>query len=533
MAILAAVYLLPRAATYHGVELTAPLDFNDMDRHLYALDLMSRGQLEPGPPGAAPALPLLQLVQESLSAPRWTSGVYLASLPQAALFGVASIWTTQITNLLFTALLLLGLSRLALRLGGRRLALWAPMLALLCPALWAATWYFSLDYPLTAMVTMGLALLLRTRGFSRLQPTLDFAAWSALGLLIKLTYAVFLLGPCVYTLAHGLRLGRAWRVAAQAAGGALTCVALFAAMEQPEWLQLWTDLSRHTGPGQAAAALEPWSLQWLASQLIFAARNYPWPLLLAALPGLYLLHRRASEVTRRTLLAFLWCGVVALTLMPDKLERYLQPLYPVLCLLTAWWALTLVPGRARRWAAPALALAFAATLALTHVVPTPWGVADDPRSASYAGWYELARPGRQTLARLRQPNAGAEPPTPALLAAMERWARGPLAGRPLAYAWLEASVQDDGLPLVVDRLLLPLLHRCRPGLVLYGGLLGLEQARSVRLAPDSMLVILHRPGLDQAQLPWRVEVITRRTFNVPCPKGDCLLAASVVRVSEL
>ncbi len=66
------------------------------------------------------------------------------------------------------------------------------------------------------------------------------------------------------------------------------------------------------------------------------------------LPGLWLLHRRRVPLPgREVLLAFIWGSLLILTVAGNRMERYLHPLYPLLCLVGVWGVRRLVPPRAR------------------------------------------------------------------------------------------------------------------------------------------------------------------------------------------
>ena len=65
-----------------------------------------------------------------------------------------------------------------------------------------------IDFPLMAWVTLSIALLARTRGFSSLRSSLLWAVISALGMLTKAPFIFFLVGPVFWTLITNRHSGK-------------------------------------------------------------------------------------------------------------------------------------------------------------------------------------------------------------------------------------------------------------------------------------------------------------------------------------
>lgn len=407
--LIAAAYAVPRAVCLRSVTMTSQLGFMDMFYHLANLDLVHKKQTLSGEQLNDAFFKRFPHRLEPLNPLRWPMGVHFVAMPFFEAFGPQSIWTTQLTNLLFTLVLLAGVVGLGTIMGGVRVGLWSALLTILCPPLVAHTWYFSLDYPLAAMLVVGLCILWRTRGFSDPRYCLALIGWSVLGMTVKLTYVLFMAGPWLAALVQGLRDPHTAnkRVLGLCLGSAASITLLsFLVQGWSVWL-VWQELLYHIsgtgGVGQdfPFQLMEPWTLRWLFSMGIFAAKSYPLPLLLLALPGLVLLHRRQGGPARYLLLSYVWIGLLLLTLMANKMERYLHPIYPIFCVLTVWGVARLIP---RRWQTPALlgiTTAFVVTLALVFWRPTPWMMSgDDLRKEGYM--YEIAMPDHRTLATLRQ-----------------------------------------------------------------------------------------------------------------------------------
>jgi len=68
-----------------------------------------------------------------------------------------------------------------------------------CIVLWASRRAL-IDFPLMAWVTLSMALLSCTQGFSSLPDSIAWGIVSGLGLLLKPPFVIFLLGPVLWTL---------------------------------------------------------------------------------------------------------------------------------------------------------------------------------------------------------------------------------------------------------------------------------------------------------------------------------------------
>lgn len=408
-AVLLAAVAVPRGLTLGEVELSAPFVFSDMILHLYNVDLLHKvdllGEQALGDPffRANPA----ELAPQNPAA--LAPAVYQVARLWVGAWGPLGLWTTQATNFIFLTLMLGGVVGLGAALWGLRVGLLAGLLTALCPALVASSWYFSSDFPLAAVTTVGMLLLLWTRSFSRALPSVVLGAWVALASMVKITCAAYLLAPALAALALGLLAGsvRPWRVAAHAGAAAAVCLALLLALHADGLAREWHMLMIHLQPGQLVPGMEgyeaipTWSIRGLLSVPIMVAMNYSLPLLVAALPGLVAIHRsvRARPVHpgRLLLVAFIWGVVLFNTLLPHRQERYCLPLYPVLCLVTAWWVSALARAWHRRLAVSGAAALFVLALAVAHLYPDLWTW--DPNAWPNTGNMEM--PGRHRLEALR------------------------------------------------------------------------------------------------------------------------------------
>lgn len=371
--LLAGACLGPRLVAFGGMGQTYPFAFGDMPFHLLRLDgFAARGRLS----SAELARPVLESHQRTFQGSlKWPAGVYQAARPLALLFGPLSIWTVQGVNALFSALLLAAVYALGAALAGRGAGLFAALLTALSPWLLWSSWYFSLDLPLSAVVWAGLWLLWRTRGFLHPGWSVAFALGCALGLNVKLTYAIHLVGPgltvAVVALWRGPRRRRRALYLALALVLALVLWVMlmegYTLAETPELLRHLTDRTMLAGH-----QFEPWTWSWAAAYLYFALCELPYPLLIPALPGLWLLLRCRQPLLRQVLLPFALASALLLTLMVNKLPRYGLALYPLVPLLTALWVFARLPRPWRQGMVALLLVLQLVVLGLTFTRPTPW-----------------------------------------------------------------------------------------------------------------------------------------------------------------
>ena len=522
--------VVPRALTLHGIETAAVFEFADMADHLYFLDTLAKRKLE-----GQTSDPFFQIFPETLPerlAEQWTTGVYHVARLWALALGTGSLWTTLLTNMLFTLILLGAVVGLGSSLGGIRVGLWGALLTALCPALVASTWYFSLDYPLLAMSTMGLYILWLTRGFTRWSWTILFAVWSALGTVIKPTYAVYLLGPAAWVLALELYRGSpresAKRILVRlavllrvAVGLALSLMVVYT-LYRPNWDQIIHETRVHfvdrTLPG---ASIDPFTLEWFISNIKMAVINFPFPLMALALPGLVLIHLRRRGADRGFWLSYLYSTYLFLTLLANKMERYIQPVYPVFCLLTVWWVVDRLP---RRWQTPVLTtlvLAFGACLVVTHYHPIPWFLQDKDTIARESSFhpfrYEFHMPGHQRLARLRQLKLDSECQIKPMLDQISSWIKQDKQRRPLAMIYLRDFKRMTKMhpPVFFRRLIPAITLTVRDRIFVVPNLHEMDRVpMHLRHAPN--VLIIHGPEIRPQDIPAPLQVKARRMMSITC-----------------
>ncbi len=521
LALIAAAYITPRVVACWGVGYTNILTSHDPMYHLYNAEQLYKvnvlsDRIDDNPLFIHHAGAFIPIHPR-----RWPPGLYQVTFPLVAIFGPTSIWTTQLINLLFSAILVWGVVGIGARMGNIRAGLLGALLAVLCPPLVASSWYYGLDYPFTAMVVMGVYLLLRTEGFSRPWASLGFAVWSVLAMQVKYNYPLYLLLPCVWTLGVGLYRGPRKRVALYAGGTVLAGVGFFAIINWAPFHLLWEELKFHTADANLPATwIAPWSREWLLALVKFAAHNYPVHLLVLALPGLLLLHvpLRATGVRQRgTVLAFLWGAWVVLTLIINKLERYQHPLYPLLCLITAWWVLRLLPRWWGRAAAVAVVAAYASVLVYAHFEPTPWDRADNFRQANHPMYFDVPMPSKKELDGLRRldwhPRCDLRP----FVATVRAWAGKLDPKEPLGMIYYQRPHRPGGADFPWGALLLATYQHHRDRFVLVAGLFPQHTLRDFQRGMKHHLIV-HRPEERPVGLGPEIRLVQRKALKLRCGK---------------
>ncbi|CAN5376137.1 hypothetical protein BH10CHL1_BH10CHL1_15620 [soil metagenome] len=138
------------------------------------------------------------------------------------LFGVNEDVAVMV-NVIYLLILLGATWSIAERMGGVKVAALAVTLLGAFPMIFAMSRYLYLDFALTAMVALAIALLLATARFTRRRQAYWFGAALGMAFLVKWTAAAFLITPLFFIL---------WR------GGILTALVQHTAALRPDWRRL-------------------------------------------------------------------------------------------------------------------------------------------------------------------------------------------------------------------------------------------------------------------------------------------------------
>lgn len=408
-----AVFLIPRLWMLHGVDKAHVQGIGDAIEHVHNVHRLRQ---QVGEPAGSPRHPAIDACPGSaeMSAPmRWPRGVYYVALPFAALFGMASPTMILLTHTVFFLVLAGALIGLGWALGSLWAGWAAALLAGLMPPLVASTFYFNLDFPLAAMVLFAVFLLVLSRGFTRWPACLGLSAVSCLGILVKLSFPLYLGLPALTACVMGIRTHGARQVLPRAAAyvGLTAVGGLWISGLDPRVLfdQLWIHLAttETVNPDSVTLFPKPLSMAWFTAIPAMVLCAAPYPLVLLALPGLALLRRRLPGIGLPEVVSFIVGLLLVQTLMLNKLERYVQPLYPLLGLFTALGWRVMLPARGRNLAFSATVFLYGLTLVASMREPPPWHLPEwiDPTSDFM---YEMRLPSesQRLAARLDPPFPG-------------------------------------------------------------------------------------------------------------------------------
>ncbi len=154
----------------------------DMARHLWTslqyLDLLDRGKLYGLLANYFYYPPLL----------------YLTALPFLTIFGV-SVQTAILSNAVFMSIAAFSMYGIGKQLWGRRTALLAPIFLLCSPMMITQFKEFQIDAPLTAIVSLTIYMLIRSKEFNSTRYSLLLGITLGLGMLTKWTYVLIMAAP--------------------------------------------------------------------------------------------------------------------------------------------------------------------------------------------------------------------------------------------------------------------------------------------------------------------------------------------------
>ena len=306
-------------------------------------------------------LDLRNLAREFFQAPHYYAPmVHLTSALVFLALGASRV-TGIVVNLISLAALLWAVSWMARTLygqsEGRRqdLSNGNPGIALtVLPPLVCACYHFNawlmhdafLDFPLVAAVAVSFALLIRAGDFNNRRAALAFGISVGIGLLVKQTFAFFLLLPAVYI---GLRvlLSRNRRAIANLLLAGLAGVAIASVWYGPHFRDV---IAVYHQNQQAAIEENEAKLYSFESNFFYvhALISMQMQLPLAALFVAGVLYSLV-RCRRESVLLYLWMisGIGVFALVANKDVRYTVPVLPAAALLSLCWLSGFKPLRRR------------------------------------------------------------------------------------------------------------------------------------------------------------------------------------------
>ncbi|HET9528895.1 MAG TPA: hypothetical protein VFQ92_00975 [Blastocatellia bacterium] len=222
---------------------------------------------------------------------------------------------------------------------GRSIFLPSILAALLASCYHFSAWLLHdafLDFPLMAIVTVSIALLIRAGGFTRRSDAVYFGVSAGIGLLTKQTFPFFLILPTLFVTSRVL-FSRNWRAIGNLALSALIALAIAAVWYYPHF----DDVMAIYGVNREAAVNENeaplFSLMsnvFYLHALVSHQMQVPFGILFL-LGLLYSIAKRA----RQSMIVYLWLlsGIGMFTLIANKDIRYSVPVLPAAAILSVCW----------------------------------------------------------------------------------------------------------------------------------------------------------------------------------------------------
>lgn len=265
-----------------------------------------------------------------------------------------SLRALRLYDMLFMAVLLVGMYWLGSVCHGRAAGLLAAVCCALAPNIIGASRHYGLDFPCAAMVTVAMAALLATRRYATWRGSVVFGLLGGLAVLTKGQSLLFLAPPALGIL--GLALWRKerqalWRFLAATAVG-LAVSAVWWATRLDQLLEIFlshfhaSELAREGDQTiWGGVRMYVLGLPWLVSPPLAAG------LLLCGLPAM----RRPSPA-RLPLALWLLVPLALHVVLEVRNYRYLLPLIPAVALAAGVGVMSIRAARTRRVAAASLVL---------------------------------------------------------------------------------------------------------------------------------------------------------------------------------
>ncbi len=283
---------------------------------------------------------------------KWPALVHLIN-GVAALTVDQSMRALRLYNMLFVAVMLVGVFWIGQSCHSRAAGLLAAVCCVLTPNIIGHARQYGLDFPAAAMVTITMAALLATRGFSRGRPSALFGVLGGLAVMTK-GQSLFFFGPAAVGVL-ALALWRRQRNALPLAGLAL----LLGLAASTPWWAARVDLLLHIFLTHTDASnLSPEGDQTVLGGVQMYLRDFP---LLVSMPlflGLALLGplatRRSALSVRIPLALWLVVPLALHVVLAVRNYRYLLALIPAVAVVVAVGVMSFRAAQARRTAAALL-----------------------------------------------------------------------------------------------------------------------------------------------------------------------------------
>lgn len=251
------------------------------------------------------------------------------------------------------------------------------------PALLACCYHFSawlmhdafLDFPLTAVVTVAFALLVRADDFKVRRYAIAFGVAAGIGMLVKQTFAFFFILPALLVVFRVFRTRdrRAILNLALAAVILILVAAIWYAPHMRDVFEIYRENQRAAVSENEAPLFTFDSNFFYIHALLSMQLQLPLAILFVAGVVYSLVRCR-----RQSLILHLWVlsGIVIFALVANKDVRYTVPVLPAAAILSTCWLREFKPGVARVLSTVKLALvAIVAAWALVSFFNAQWPAA--------------------------------------------------------------------------------------------------------------------------------------------------------------
>lgn len=299
--------------------------------------------------------------------------LYWLVVPWYLLFGTG-LSVAIAANVVFVAILAFSVYGIGKTLWGRQAGLLAALLILGLPMMVSQFKEFQIDAPLTALVALGLYVLIKTEEFANTRYSILLGLAIGAGLLTKWTYALILALPLATAAGQGLfaairhrqtgRLINLWL----ALSAAYVVAGFWYLINQ---YQLRIDLlsngvaagAREGDPAVGSFAANTWYLVCLVNRQLYFI---PFLMLIA---GLVITFRNKSWLRRNLYPLLLLIGTLLFfTLLRNKDSRYTLPMLSAASVIAVFW-LAELPARWRRLASALVAVYALLSFALISFGP--------------------------------------------------------------------------------------------------------------------------------------------------------------------
>lgn len=253
-----------------------------------------------------------------------------------------SLNTPAFSNVFFYIILLFSVYGIGNKLINKKAGVLSALLVSLYPFLSHFSRIYGLDFALTSMVCLGIYVLLLTENFRHRKYSILFGLICGLGMLIKWSYFIFLLGPLMLII---------WQIffhfkkdqRLKAVVNILIILFLIFIIAFPWYVLHYRNIIRGAKLTRLNIFSVPYENLFSLPSLTFYARNffyshqsiYPFFSILFLLGLIYLLIWKRKNFSTKILFLWIFISYFIFTMVHSKETRYLLPIYPAFALISS------------------------------------------------------------------------------------------------------------------------------------------------------------------------------------------------------